>query len=602
MDELKIPKSVILRRLDHYLLINHPTIWQSKILWVAFYSLTLFGLFYLLGDGLDYEPEPGSVAIYENGDYQMFYVFPRFLTVLMLLYWLRGQSRQKVDYSLLSAGGFLNITILNFLCVALMFLPALGLAYSAFDTGGNLIKMQTNVQSVLSFMTFMAVLPFVIRQYRLIEVTAAVFIWVMYCLTADILFSEGYLWGVLALTGFAIYKFARKTFTQNTKRVALLCLLVLPLVFHFILYYVGVYGSAYFADKEPMNGYMVPFLKVKWWLGSLAVLLVTYSVLVRLMYRAMQFPTSPVYRPKLSKTFKPAFLQKLDQYLLINHPFVWQTKILWVVFYSLSLFGLCYLLSGLFNHELAGNSVHDWGDPLMFKTIPWFLSMAMLFYWLYVQIRQKADYSQLSLKGFLGMTWLNFVCMGLIFLPAVGLAYATLDTAYDLKAALQNIQTTLTLLLPIAVFPFILRYFQVVETIIVIFAGILYCLCASWFFMMIFDSFGQKEDLGLMALFLNYWVFLGYVFYKFKHRVRESVIKWLAFLCTLALPFVIPGLLYYVGYYSSPAVAYDLLFGLRGNDTFGVSWIIFEVGLILTTYGVLAYFMYRAMATPVEKF
>lgn len=291
-------KPEFVKKLDNYLLANFPAIWHTKIIWVAFYSLSLFGLFYFFGDRFDTEPDEYNSYYYESGDYAMFVGIPTFLTILMIFYWLYTQYQQKIDYSKLSLGGFFGIAVLNFLCVALIFLPVLGLAYSTLDTERNLMAAQVSIQGFLSMATFMAVLPFIIRQYKIIEIVLVIFFGFIYCLIiggvfVDILREDAtavYVANLLVFAGYAAYKFSNKTFNQNTKRLALLCILILPVLFPTLLYYVGVYnslGTAYIAlaFREDLG-----FFGLRWLLGNIIAILFVYSVATRFMYQAMLFP------------------------------------------------------------------------------------------------------------------------------------------------------------------------------------------------------------------------------------------------------------------------------------------------------------------------
>lgn len=291
-------KPAFLKKLDNYLLTHFPAIWQSKIIWVAFYSFSLFGLFYFFGDRFDYEPEYDAYY-YEGKDRLFFSYIPMFLTVVMVFYWLYVQFQQKIDYSKLSIGGFVGITLLNFLCISLMFLPALGLAYSTFDLTRTLTNSLVTIQVFLTMATAGAVLPFIIRQHSIIEVVLVVFAGVIYCFGVGLTLSftrvnyvEGinaiYVVNLLLFVGIVVYKFATKTYSQQTKRIALLCLLALPIAFPTFLHYAGMYYSL---DKAYESIFSRRTLfSVEWLVGNILVLLVVYGIAARFLYRSMLFP------------------------------------------------------------------------------------------------------------------------------------------------------------------------------------------------------------------------------------------------------------------------------------------------------------------------
>lgn len=302
---------------------------------------------------------------------------------------------------------------------------------------------------------------------------------------------------------------------------------------------------------------------------------------------------------------KPEFLKKIDNYLLINYPIIWQSRILWIGAYSLVLFTLFYLFGDRFDYEPYYNGersyyYHERQDVTMFAILPLFLSILTLFYWLYIQYQQKIDYSKLSLGGFTSTIVLNFVCVVLIFAPAIALAYSTLDFTRNLTNAWLAIQTTLTLGTAAAILPFILRQYSIIETVLVIFFGVVYCIGVAFVFAGILEV---KGDGAMVAIYvINYFAFLGYVLVKLANREITQNIKRLALLCVLALPMVIPALAHYAGYYSHYRVerAYEYALGFKG-DPFTLKWMVLHVATALTAYSLLAYFMYRSMVFPVKR-
>ncbi|WP_299455231.1 hypothetical protein [uncultured Microscilla sp.] len=301
---------------------------------------------------------------------------------------------------------------------------------------------------------------------------------------------------------------------------------------------------------------------------------------------------------------KPEFLKKIDNYLLVNYPVLWQSRILWVGTYSLALFALFYFFGDRFDYEPYENGefsyyYHERQDRVMFGILPLFLSILTLFYWLYTQYQQKIDYSKLSLGGFTATTLLNFACVVLLFLPAIGLAYSTLDFPRNLENTWLGIQTVVTLATAASILPFILRQYTIIETVLVIFFGFVYCIGVALVFAGILEV---KGDSVMVTIFvINYLAFLGYVLVKFAKREITQNLKRLALLCVLALPLVVPAFTYYAGYYNYRIErAYEYALGFKG-DPFTLKWMVLHVVTVLTTYSLLAYFMYRSMVFPVKR-
>ncbi|EAY28945.1 hypothetical protein [Microscilla marina] len=291
-------KPEFLKRLDHYLLVHYPAIWHSKIIWVAFYSLSLFGLFYMFGDHFDQEVDNTMQHyFYEGNDFVMFIGIPMFLATLMGLYWLYIQYQQQIDYSKLSLGKFVGIAGLNFLCMALIFLPVVGLALSTLDNPSNQTSAVMVIQVFLSMATFTSVLPFILRQYKIIEIVLVIFFGFIYSMVVGGLlagiFNEAalgmYVINLLVFAAYVGHKFYHKTYNQNTKRLALFCLLMLPGLFPIILHLLGVYGSyetAYLAVNKGDGG----FLGIKWMLTNIVAIILIYSLITRFMYQSMVAP------------------------------------------------------------------------------------------------------------------------------------------------------------------------------------------------------------------------------------------------------------------------------------------------------------------------
>ena len=80
----------------------------------------------------------------------------------------------------------------------------------------------------------------------------------------------------------------RRTYTQHSKRLVLLCLLSFPLIFPTLLYFGGAYHNlddAYRGIAGEMN-----LFTLKWLILHITTILVIYSVVVRFIYRATLYP------------------------------------------------------------------------------------------------------------------------------------------------------------------------------------------------------------------------------------------------------------------------------------------------------------------------
>lgn len=307
----------------------------------------------------------------------------------------------------------------------------------------------------------------------------------------------------------------------------------------------------------------------------------------------------------LVKKIKPVVLQKLDNYLLTHYPIIWQTKIHWIAFYSLGLFGLFYIFGDVFDYEpkpsviepldrMGRPLLYDGRDPRFFGTTPSVLAVLVVFFWLYTQSRHKLDYSRLRLKGFMAITWLNYTCLVLIFLPVWGLALSTQDISYNLYFILRTFQSLLFCVVPLAVLPFIIRHFSIIEIILVVFAGVIYCILMGIGLSIIDrELFDQMPVIFAMSYACIGW----WVIQKFKAKTFQQNTKRLSLFLVLALPLVIPVTLYWIGYFRYLRQAYSLL-------TFRHSDILLSTGaiaLLLVLYGLTIGWLHKAMEEPMRK-
>ena len=145
----------------------------------------------------------------------------------------------------------------------------------------------------------LSVLPFVIRQFKLIEMVLTVFFGFLYCLVVASLgvfsndfFGGGimkqlpliYILNFMAVAIFVVVRLNRSEYTQQTKRLGLLLILTFPIimpVLFFFLIYLGL-----FEFKREMRGYEI------WAMGYafVGLMLVMYAYFTRFMYRKMMFP------------------------------------------------------------------------------------------------------------------------------------------------------------------------------------------------------------------------------------------------------------------------------------------------------------------------
>jgi len=306
---------------------------------------------------------------------------------------------------------------------------------------------------------------------------------------------------------------------------------------------------------------------------------------------------------------KPEFLKRADQYLLTHYPIIWQTRIIWVAFYSLSLFALAYFFGDYFDHEpgeilypelsIERNHYYiDEKDDLGFGRIPLFLSGLVMVYWLYIQYQQKIDYSKLKIIGFLGTTLLNFICIGLILLPAIGLSYSAFDSERVLNHGLRMIQLVLTLSLSATILPFFIRQFSFIEIVAVIFIGIVYCFLIS-ILLSFLDIHAKKTAFGVYLI--NYLILMGVASYRFYVSTYTQYTKRILLLCIMGFTFIFPYVLYLFGVYPSVNDAY---LGVAPRQQFfhiTNQWLVAHILVVLGIYGMFSYFIYRSLLFPIKR-
>ena len=295
-------KPEFLKKLDQHLLLHYPSIWHSKIIWTGFYAIVAFTSIHLLGDFVDSEPDYlDYVPYHEGSDFGWFFGLGMFLTGLMVIYWLYLQFQQKIDYGKLSFGKFLGVLILNYANIVLLFLPLV-----AMITGGilDLEPDQNSAWSSWHLVLYgampLSALPFVIRQFKLIEMILTAFFGFIYCLVITLvafLFNGSFGGGIMqqlpflyilnfaAIGVYTILKFSTKEYTQQTKRLGLLLLLTFPMAAPLSFFYFGDI-AVWWVHTRVIETYDVMAMAYTF----VVLMLVAYAIFTRFMYRQMMFP------------------------------------------------------------------------------------------------------------------------------------------------------------------------------------------------------------------------------------------------------------------------------------------------------------------------
>jgi len=294
-------KPEFLKKLDQRLLLHYPALWHSKIIWVVSYAVVAFTGIYLFGDFVDAEPELHQYR--ENDDFGWFFSLGIFLTSLMVIYWLYLQFQQKIDYSKLSFGKFLGILFLNYANIILLFIPLIAMIYGGvLDMERDQEYAWTSWYSVLYGAMPLSALPFVIRQFKLIEMVLTAFFGFIYCLIVALvvfLFNDSFNGGIMeqlpfvyilnfvAIGAYVVFKFSAQNYTQQTKRLGFLLLLTFPIVVPLSFLYMGnLTDWRYYKYDPETHHYLVWVLGI----GFGALMLTGYAVFTRFMYRRMVFP------------------------------------------------------------------------------------------------------------------------------------------------------------------------------------------------------------------------------------------------------------------------------------------------------------------------
>lgn len=289
-----------LQRIDQHLLTHYPVIWQTRIHWIAFYTASLCFSFMLLGDWFDHEPSQSACGPDgEEMDMAIFFPIPLIMTLLATGYWLHTQHQQKIDYSKLSSLAFLGVTLLNYLCISLIFLPVTALVISTLDYSGDIAQARKILHALWFYATPIALLPFIIRHFRAIEmllvfcggIVYAIFLGITLNLIDRQLLDQApaiFTFNYLLFGGFVVTIFKRKSGHQTAKRWLLYLVFFLPLVMPALFTWVG-----YFQDWR--QAYEMLRLAVgveSFWLhnGVIAAMLITYGLSISFFYKSLECP------------------------------------------------------------------------------------------------------------------------------------------------------------------------------------------------------------------------------------------------------------------------------------------------------------------------
>lgn len=292
-----IIKPEFLKKLDKYLLLHYPAVWHSKIIWVAFYAVIAFAGVYFLGDFVDAEPHPEEYL--ERNDFAWFFILGAFLSSLIVIYWLYLQFQQKIDYGKFSFGKFLGVLALNYGSIILLFVPLLAMVYGGvLDVERDQSAAVNTWYSILYAAMPLSALPFVIRQFKLIEMVLTVFFGFLYCLVVASLsiflndfFGGGimkqlpliFILNFIAITVFVVVRLNRSDYTQQTKRLGLLLILTFPIIMPLLTFFLA---DLSFEPRREIKAYEA------WAIGYafVGLMLVIYAAFTRFMYRKMMFP------------------------------------------------------------------------------------------------------------------------------------------------------------------------------------------------------------------------------------------------------------------------------------------------------------------------
>jgi len=116
--------------------------------------------------------------------------------------------------------------------------------------------------------------------------------------------------------------------------------------------------------------------------------------------------------------FVPPFLKRLDYHLLLHHRLLWITKIHYVLFYSVVVLGLTYIVTSWFPASPA-----NYFDPIAISVILGLLTLVPFGFWLFKQISFsiETNYGRRSRTTGYAQWMLQFLAIALFFtLPIIG--------------------------------------------------------------------------------------------------------------------------------------------------------------------------------------
>lgn len=283
-------------------------------------------------------------------------------------------------------------------------------------------------------------------------------------------------------------------------------------------------------------------------------------------------------------------LSRINDYLLLNHPKLWKSNIHWSLIITFCISIIFLLFADNFDTELTEDK-YEHNDELYFGWIPLFLWSGAILFWLYTQYKNQLPLRRFTFFEVLSSNFLNLFSTIITVLPVLILIALGIDERGERYNSFENFLVIMELfialgLIPIVFSSLIIRFFSLIEILLVILFGFLYCLSTGF---VLGESISSSEASIAIFFSLNYLILFSYVITRFRSRQYNQLDKRLA----LALVFYTP---WFIG------MNQIIFFGHMEYDS-SIEVMLFEfcihLGVSLSILSILSWVITKSIQEPI---
>ena len=228
-------------------------------------------------------------------------------------------------------------------------------------------------------------------------------------------------------------------------------------------------------------------------------------------------------------------MKKLNHFLLLNYPLIWRSRIIYIILGSVvtTLFFVFFIDE--FDSEIGPESEYDNHDDEVFGYTLLFIWSFMGLMWLYTQYQHELTLKRYDFSEILKVSLLNTFCFIIAIIPLFPLFEFTLDNSYEKQEVYQALRLySYLLFMPIIFLSFFIRFYSLVEIMLILISG-------AGYFLFIFFNLAIRidgaPDIELNFMGVSHYIgALGYIYLTLKKKRYTKMVKSLSFLLVIVTP------------------------------------------------------------------